>query len=54
MDSLKERLKDWQDIDFAQHELAISLGLTPQGSLMWDYKARYWSNNELVLHLIIT
>lgn len=39
---LTEKLKDWTDIDFAMHELAIILGLVPENALYPAYAHLYW------------
>ena len=40
---LSEKLKDWTDIDFAMHELAIILGLVPENALYPAYAHLYWN-----------
>lgn len=45
INSLKDDLSDWIDIDFAQHCLAVCIGLVKDDSKMRDYKAIYWSDN---------
>lgn len=47
--SLKERLKDWTDIEGAQYEIAVALGIIdPQRfPAMADAKHVFWSNHPI-------
>ena len=58
--TLKERLQDWGDFDVAMFELAVCLGLMPDGMDSWyRNKGVFWSNNTMgnmltrVLHELI-
>jgi hypothetical protein len=55
--TLKEKLKNWEDIDIVQHELGILLGIVDEskGSFAREYKWVYWSNNPVgnALHDIL-
>ena len=46
--TLRERLKDWNDVDGAMFELAVILGIMPAGDESWiKNKGIFWSNNPL-------
>ena len=46
--TLKEKLSDWQDLDLAAYDLAISMGImTPEDSFATKVKWVFWSNNPL-------
>ncbi len=48
MTLLKEKLRDWTDLDIAMHELAIQVGMVDdrKGSFAKEYKWIYWSKNK--------
>lgn len=43
-ESLTTTLRDWIDVDQAQHAVAVSLGIVPKSVFP---KAIYWSNNPI-------
>ena len=44
--TLKEKLNDWTDLDVAQYELSLVLGIfTPEQSFQSELKHVFWSNN---------
>jgi hypothetical protein len=43
---LREALKDWTDVDGAQYDLAVCLGLMPPGT-WYDAKSIFWTNNPI-------
>lgn len=48
--TLKELLKDWTDMDYAAHILALQLGIIPiagAGQFATKYKGLYWTNNPV-------
>ena len=47
MPSLRDRIPDWTDIDFAAHALAQALGVMAPDAEMADTKWVYWSKNPL-------
>jgi hypothetical protein len=48
MISLKQSLSDWTDWDIAQYELAVVLGLIPEGAdFVVETKHIFWSNHPL-------
>ena len=47
LNSIANKLTDWNDIDYAQFHLAICLGLiSPQTSFV-EVKWLFWSNNQI-------
>ena len=46
MDSLKEALSDWTDVDGAEYHLAVCLGLMMPGDFA-RAKHVFWSNNPI-------
>jgi hypothetical protein len=47
METLRAALgEDWQDVDVAEHSLAIVLGLVPPTSRLGQYKWLYWSSDR--------
>lgn len=60
MKSLKDRLTDWTDFDFAAWHLGLSLGVFTDDSKLWSgRKDIFWTNNLLgdvlmdVLHKLV-
>lgn len=48
--TLREKLKDWTDIDITMHYLAIVLGIDKppeETDDKWEYKWVYWTNNSI-------
>lgn len=48
--TLREKLKDWTDIDIIMHYLAIVLGIDKpfeETDDKWEYKWVYWTNNSI-------
>ena len=43
---LKESMREWMDVDMAQHELAKCLGVFGLHTEMRHYKSVYWCNND--------
>lgn len=58
MISFKTSLQDWTDFDVAQYELAVVLGLIPEGTdFAVDAKHIFWTNNplgNLLVGLLVT
>lgn len=48
MKVLTEKLAEWTDIDGAEHQLALTMGLIKEedGSFQVDFKWIYWTNNR--------
>jgi hypothetical protein len=47
MESLRDTLKDWMDVDLAQSRLAIGLGLMPEGIFQVGAKHVFWTANPV-------
>ena len=54
MQTLREALRDWTDIDVAAHSLACCVGVFPFGAIDPFPKWVYWSKNPLGEALVRT